>query len=491
MVQWRALATDRLLIRDFTDSDITGDYLDSLNDQDHMRFSRQRLRRHSRSSCAEYLKSFESTPSFFLAICDRDSGGLVGTISVHVDQESSVADMGLLVFPGSAGSGYGSEAWRGVLDTLLDGFPIVEVTAGTATGNQAMRRIIEGSGMRLVRTACDCIGSSHEAGDCHVYYSSDAPRAGGPLAFGAIRRGPAHAERLGRCGIVAHDAGSAHHIAEWIPELDNVVGIVAAGPAAQILGAAGRRMYSDLSDLIESSDWLLVGTGWQTDLERNAVREGRVAGLPVVAVLDHWVNFAERFGSGCHDLPTAVVVTDVHAMTLASNVFPGIPVALWPNRTRDEVVRHTQELRHDSLGKRDATGPMTRLLVIGEPLGAVCDTDIGQPEGAALERMPEILRILGLNPESTDIRLRRHPTETPGKYQQTVERWSVNHADVVGATNRPLAVDLAWADIALGFTSYALYLASSCGLRCYSLAGTAGVPQLLPVDTVVELDLPG
>lgn len=487
----RTLETDRLLIRDFAASDITNEYLKALNDQEYMRFSQQRLRQHCRSSCMEYLRGFERTPSLFLAICDRNSGRLVGTISVHVDQESSVADMGLFVFPGTAGIGYGSEAWRCVLDALLHDYPMTQVTAGTATGNEAMRRIIEGSGMRRVAIDCGCGISGHKVTGCHVYYSLGVRRQSRPVAFDAIHRGPAHVGRLGRCGIVAHDAGSAYHIAEWVPELGNVVGVVALGPAAQLLGATGRPMFSDVSDLIESSDWLLVGTGWQTDHERTAIRAGRVAGLTVVAVLDHWANFAERFGSASQEFPTAAVVTDVHAKALASHTFPGLPVAMWPNRAADAVVRRTRELKKSGTVRTNAAQPTARVLVIGEPLGAVCDSEIGQPEGNALERMPEILQALGLSPESTEIRLRRHPSEHTGKYDRTVERWPVSHAGVVGAVNRPLPVDLAWAEIVVGFTSNAMYLASLCGLRCYSLAAIAGVPQLLPVGTAVELNLPG
>lgn len=486
----RTLETDRLLIRDFAASDITNEYLKALNDHEYMRFSQQRLRRHNRSSCMEYLRGFERTPSFFLAICDRNSSRLVGTISVHVDPESSVADMGLFVFPGAAGIGYGSEAWRCVLDTLLDDYPMTQVTAGTATGNEAMRRIIKGSGMRRVAIDCGCGTSGHELAGCHVYYSSGVRRQSGAVAFDAIQRGPAHVGRLGRCGIVAHDAGGAHHIAAWISDLENVVGIVAQGPAAQVFGATGRQMMSQVSDLVAASDWLLVGTGWQTDLERNAIREGRVAGLPVVAVLDHWVNYAERFGSGDLDLPTALVVTDGFAEALAAEVFPRLPVARWPNRVADEVVRRTEILRQGSVPKTGAARRTTRVLLFGEPLGGVSDSEIGQPEGNALERMPEILQALGLSPESTEVRLRRHPSENTGKYDRTARRWPVRHAEVVDAVNRPLPVDLAWAEIVVGFTSNAMYLASLCDLRCYSLATAAGVPQLLPAGTAVELELP-
>lgn len=88
---------------------------------------------------------------------------------------------------------------------------------------------------------------------------------------------PSDAGALGRCGIAIHDAGSSLHVAEWIPDLPHVSAILADGPAGSLGAVKTGPRVRDTGALVEASDWLLVGTGWQSDLERDALRAGRVA----------------------------------------------------------------------------------------------------------------------------------------------------------------------------------------------------------------------
>lgn len=161
-------------------------------------------------------------------------------------------------------------------------------------------------------------------------------------------------------------------------------------------------------------------------------------------------------------------------------------LAEWPNRVAESVVGATRRLRAGQPTGDGLTGRARRLLVLGEPLGERVDSETDQPEGRVLLRLPELLRALELPAGQTEVRVRRHPSEIAGKYEDVAAQWDLR-SSVVGAKDRPLALDLAWADIVLGFTSYALYLASVCGLRCYSLAAMAGEPPSLPTVVVPEL----
>ena len=102
--------------------------------------------------------------------------------------------------------------------------------------------------------------------------------------------------------IACHDAGAANNIISWVKNSHNIecVKPYLSGPAKKIWEFA----YPDIPvinsiDGIENSiSALLVGTGWQTDFEYQALKYGISAKIRTVSALDHWVNYKERFARG-------------------------------------------------------------------------------------------------------------------------------------------------------------------------------------------------
>ena len=50
-----------------------------------------------------------------------------------------------------------------------------------------------------------------------------------------------------------------------------------------------------LEESLIKSDWILTGTGWESNFERRAIIRARSLGIKSVSFLDHWVNYLERF----------------------------------------------------------------------------------------------------------------------------------------------------------------------------------------------------
>ncbi|MDP4013836.1 MAG: GNAT family N-acetyltransferase [Candidatus Nanopelagicales bacterium] len=172
MAHWEPVGSPRVWVRNFTVLDISEEYLGALNDREHMKFSDQRLLRHDAASCRRYLASFDGTPNLFLAVEDRSSGDLVGTITAYVDPDTRTADIGILVFPRRSGTGVGTDAWRLVIHELMRSMRISEVTAGTAAGNLAMRRLIDACGMSPRRGLGLDVGRSDADSGCETLYFS-------------------------------------------------------------------------------------------------------------------------------------------------------------------------------------------------------------------------------------------------------------------------------------------------------------------------------
>lgn len=142
------LPGQRLLLRRFTQADITPGYLGWLNDSLTMRYSNQRFLRHDTSSSLRYLESFNDSPNLFLCICDVTAGQVIGTMTAYISPHHGTADMGILVGePLARGQGYGLDAWSTLMIWLLDQKGLRKVTAGMLACNIPMRTVARRSDM--------------------------------------------------------------------------------------------------------------------------------------------------------------------------------------------------------------------------------------------------------------------------------------------------------------------------------------------------------
>ena len=142
------LSGDRVLVRPFTAGDISEAYLGWLQDPEVVRYSGQRFRVHTMDTCHAYLASFEGTANHFLAICDRQSGAMLGTLTVYRSLPHGTADIGIMVGVRQAwGQGIGAEAFSLVLSALKACGAVRKITAGTLAVNRGMVRIMEKVGM--------------------------------------------------------------------------------------------------------------------------------------------------------------------------------------------------------------------------------------------------------------------------------------------------------------------------------------------------------
>ena len=171
IVKKNIFESGRLRLRPFLESDINQHYIDWLNDPEVVRYSNQRFSTHSIASSQGYLQSFIGTNNLFLAIEEKFSGNIVGTLTIYNNSNHQTADVGIMVGDKTVwGYGYGKEAFLTVVDVLLNTYGVRKVTAGTLSSNVAMVKIMIGAGLTLEATR-----KSQELLDGHpvdvVYYA--------------------------------------------------------------------------------------------------------------------------------------------------------------------------------------------------------------------------------------------------------------------------------------------------------------------------------
>lgn len=135
--------------------------------------------------------------------------------------------------------------------------------------------------------------------------------------------------------VVCHDAGAANIIIAGLLETGRSDWrAYMRGPAEKLWKVAypGVASFDALDSTLEGVELLVTGTGWGSDLEHEARKLARSRGVRSVAVLDHWVNYAERFDRGGEAVwPDEFWVTDDYAMEIAKRTFPGKSVLQVPN----------------------------------------------------------------------------------------------------------------------------------------------------------------
>lgn len=213
--------------------------------------------------------------------------------------------------------------------------------------------------------------------------------------------------------VVCHDAGAGNVVIAGLLETGRSDWqAYMRGPAEKLWKAAYPEvsLCDKLESTLDGAELLITGTGWGGDIEHEARRLAQSSGIRSVAVIDHWVNYAERFNRHGETVwPDEFWVTDDYAMEIAQYTFPGQPVIKIPNR-------YIENQLHEIAQEINSSTP--ELLYVLEPIRS--DWGRGTPgEFQALDYFISCLPQLGL-PSATVIRLRPHPSDALGKYNNWV-----------------------------------------------------------------------
>lgn len=284
--------------------------------------------------------------------------------------------------------------------------------------------------------------------------------------------------KIKNIAVVCHDAGSANIIIanlldtgrrDWLSYM--------RGPAEKLWNAAYPEgvIGHSLAATLEGADYLISGTGWATDIEHDARKLARSRGIRTAAVIDHWVNYSERFiRNGEEVWPDEFWVTDDYAMEIAKRTFLDQTVRMVPNLYIEKQLRDIA-----SLGKSDAP----ELLYVLEPMRSNWGRDI-PGEFQALDFFISCLPQLGL-PPSTVIRIRPHPSDSPGKYDKWIARHSSLNIQMDDTLH--IAQSIGRSSWVAGCESFALVLAIMAGRKVYCTLPPYAPACRLPHSGLIHL----
>jgi len=274
--------------------------------------------------------------------------------------------------------------------------------------------------------------------------------------------------------VVCHDAGAANLILPWIAaDRPEPLLPVMQGPAAALWRTRfGTTATLSVDEAVARASTVLTGTGWASNVEHRARRLARQRGIPSTAVIDHWVNYRERFQRGDEEvLPKEIWVTDDYALAMAEREFPDLPVRLKPNLYLNEQLASTPSLATED----------KNVLIVAEPVRT--DWGRGVPgEFQALDYLMERRNDIGI-PADAHFRLRLHPAEPRDKYDQ----WVTRHPGVSIDQSEDLFAALGGARWVVGCESYALIVALHAGRQSISALPPWAPACRLPHGGIIKL----
>jgi len=286
--------------------------------------------------------------------------------------------------------------------------------------------------------------------------------------------------------VVSHDAGGAEILSSWLHQNQQPYCLVLGGPAIDIFQRKlGIIEITPLADAIELCDWVLCGTSWQSNLEKQSIVRAKVAGKKVIAFLDHWVNYPERFQlDSVTVLPDEIWVGDVDAKIIAQKIFPEIKVVLTPNPYFKDLQIELQEIQESSNDSKQCS-----VLYVCEPIREHAllaygnERYWGYTEEDALQFFLKNTDALGT---VSEIKIRPHPSESKSKYA-----WAKQENSLVTetASTKLLMEQIAEADVVVGCGSMAMVVALLAKKRVISSIPPSGKVCGLPQAEIEHLQV--
>lgn len=282
--------------------------------------------------------------------------------------------------------------------------------------------------------------------------------------------------------VVCHDAGGANVVAHWVARTPDCVRPFVGGP--------GRRIWADLvhvplfgslEEAMDGATSLLSATSTASMIEHEARRIAKNAGIPSVAILDHWTRYPDRFElDGDRVLPDEIWVVDEPAEVVARRSFPDVPVQRVPNYYLQEQARIVEAF--NPLPPRREAG---HILYVLEPIQQRWFTSDARPkELQAFEFFMSHLEDMGARPD-VEIVLRPHPSDPPGMYDGWPALYPNRTVSVDAMT--PLSERIAWADWVVGCETFALVVANNVGRIAMSVLPPWAPPCRLPIPEILRL----
>ena len=445
------LKLNRICLSELGKLDISKEYLNTLNDKEYMRFSRNAEKTHSELSQLNYISEFNDSRNMLLGIRKIRDNELIGTINCFINFDIMQLDIGLLIFKAFAQHKYGQEALMIFCTYLEKEFPGMTIVIGTSKENIAMQKVAKSLDFEILAS------SDIESNDYIKFIRNNSKFDSNVSPF--IPKIVMNAKKI---GVACNDAGGAEQIVWLLRNLKQKPYALIDGPASMIFRNS-QISFTQVESLDElrGCDLIITGSGWMTDLERKVIKFANQMKITNLTILDHWVNYLERFSVSEECYPQILAVTNYQALSIAKEKFASKLIYLLP----DFQIKHYKELLQETESSSN------NILIISEPTNL--ENSLSSITSTDLEKLYRFANLIKSDKGFGDIILRLHPSLIS---DESFKQFSLRILpEIKFSIGTDLISDLLKSKIVIGLSSYALYISAKCGIDTYSLF--SGLPN--------------
>lgn len=293
-----------------------------------------------------------------------------------------------------------------------------------------------------------------------------------------------------RYAVVARDAGGAEILSSLVSRSGINALLALDGPAVAIFARKLPGIANYLVDeAIAQADAVLCGTSLSADWERHALALAKAAGKLSISVLDHWINYRERFETDAGPvLPDEIWTVDAHAYALATQVFPECRVVQIENHYKtdclDEIAAEEAALSDAECRERPGT-----VLYVTQPTSEHALRRFGDARHWGYTETEALTHFLvnfhHVAPQTRRVVIRPHPDEISEKYAHV----NSPDLDIKVRSGPSLAREIAAADVVAGCNTMAMVVASWAGRKVVCTIPPGGRDFRLPIASVFGVDV--
>ena len=261
--------------------------------------------------------------------------------------------------------------------------------------------------------------------------------------------------------VCSNDAGGAEVLSSFIAANGISAKFLLCGPAIEIFQRKLEVSDRLLTELPPEYDLLLASTGWSTDFEFNNMFEATNSGAQVIAALDHWFAYPERFERNGNVIGvTHLLVFDAEAKRKATSVFPNSKIYLEENFYLKDLVA-----RHQSMATKD-TKIEYDFLFLCEPKSLDLNPE-KQNDYSDIDSLKYFLNFLfSRNLTNARVLVRPHPSEELDKYVPEIPADFIN---IIFDKKMGLDEAISISETVVGCNTMAMIVALEFGKNVYSV----------------------
>lgn len=280
--------------------------------------------------------------------------------------------------------------------------------------------------------------------------------------------------------VVAHDAGGAEIIAAYVKKHEDQkeFHVHVAGPAARIFRRENivyKRAPVDKEGVVRlvrqcaDFQFVLLGTGWMTNIESDTLAAAKQIGLKTAVYLESWVNYRERFGypqpGWRKRLPDEIWLGDKYALAMAIKYFSKTRLRFVQNQYFANIV-----MRHRKLRRTQSRASAILFLSDANPV---------------VEKiLDNLLASLSVHKETHSLFIRFHPADSRNRFDAIIKRYS-KLVYVKKSGEKDIVRDFLRARVVVGTETAAMAASVLVGIKTISIQSSN--KRYLPFPQIIHI----